>query len=477
MNFVVKSNSFNLVTIWSSTSIKLKKALGNKTFKSWIQPLIPIELVTGCFVLLAPNKFIRDWLKEHCEEQILKFLKSVESQVIAIDIIFSDSSNNVSNKFNSKVDELKINQFSKKSNLFFNKYNKNNYNRITIKNINSVTSIKLDSSLIFNTFVVGRSNELAYAASIRLAESKVLINCNPLCLCGNTGLGKTHLLHAMISSIKAKNPDFKIIYLSGESFMYEFIRAIRFNNTIYFKEQLRSVDVFVIDDIQFISGKDSTQEEFFHTFNALIDQKNQVIMSSNKPPSKLDGMEESLKSRLGWGLVVDILPTTYELRLAILQSKQEMLKTSFPLKILEFLASKITSNIRELEGAMLKISAHSILINREVNIYMVQDILKDLLESKNNIVTVEEIQKKVSDYYNIKVTDMYSACRERSIVRPRQVAMYLTKKITNYSLPVIGKKYGGRDHTTVMHAVNKIELLCKKDMSLNQDVKKLFSFF
>jgi chromosomal replication initiator protein len=287
------------------------------------------------------------------------------------------------------------------------------------------------------------------------------------------GLGKTHLMHAIAWAIRQRNPKRRIIYLSAEKFMFQFIRALRHKDTMAFKQQFRSVDVLMVDDVQFISGKDLTQEEFFHTFNALVDQNRQVIISADKSPSDLDGLEERMRSRLGWGLVADIHPTSYELRLGILQSKAEQMQAEIPLKVMEFLAHKITSNVRELEGALNRIVAHATLIGRPITLETTQEVLSDLLRANDRRVTIDEIQKKVAEHYNIRVADMHSARRARAVARPRQVAMYLAKQLTARSLPEIGRKFGGRDHTTVMHAVRKVEELCGLDQSFGEDVELL----
>jgi chromosomal replication initiator protein len=255
--------------------------------------------------------------------------------------------------------------------------------------------------------------------------------------------------------------------------MYHFIKALRFKNTVVFKEQFRTVDVLMIDDVQFISGKDSTQEEFFHTFNALVDQNKQLIISADKSPQDLEGIEERMRSRLGWGLVADIHPLNYELRLSILQAKSEKLDISIPENVLEFLAHKITTNVRELEGALNRITAFSSLIGKEVNIEMTHDLLRDLLKSSQRKVNIEQIQKKVSEHFNVKMSDMSSARRSRTVVRPRQIAMYLSKNLTSRSLPEIGRRFGNRDHTTVIHAVKKVEELRNLDVSFDEDVELL----
>ncbi len=280
-------------------------------------------------------------------------------------------------------------------------------------------------------------------------------------------------MHAIAWYIRTRHPDRKVVYLSAEKFMYQFVRALRTKDTMAFKEQFRSVDVLMIDDVQFIGGREATQEEFFHTFNALVDQNRQVVISADKSPSDLEGVEERMRSRLGWGLVADIHPTTYELRLGILQSKAEPSGPDIPAKVLEFLAHKITSNVRELEGALNRIVAHATLVGRPISLETTQEVLHDLLRANNRRVTIEEIQKRVSEHFNVRVTDMHSARRARAVARPRQVAMYLSKQLTSRSLPEIGRKFGGRDHTTVMHAVRKIEEIKATDPSFAEDIELL----
>jgi chromosomal replication initiator protein len=333
-------------------------------------------------------------------------------------------------------------------------------------------SAPLDARFTFENFVVGKSNELAHAAARKIADA-VTVPFNPLFLYGGVGLGKTHLMHAIAWHIRRENPSRRVIYLSAEKFMYQFIRALRFKDTMAFKELFRSVDVLMIDDVQFISGKDSTQEEFFHTFNALVDQNRQIIISADKSPSDLEGMEERMRSRLGWGLVADLHPTTYELRLGILQAKAEQMKSPVPAKVLEFLAHKITSNVRELEGALNRISVHTQLTGKGVTLEGAQEMLHDLLRANDRRVTIDEIQKRVAEHYNIRLADMHSARRARAVARPRQVAMFLCKQMTPRSLPEIGRKFGGRDHTTVMHAVRKIEELRSNDRTLAEDIELL----
>jgi chromosomal replication initiator protein len=335
----------------------------------------------------------------------------------------------------------------------------------------------LDPRLTFENFVVGKPNELAHAAARRVAEACVgpaySVPFNPLFLYGGVGLGKTHLMHAIAWHVRNEAPGRKVIYMSAEKFMYQFIRAIRFKSQIDFKEQFRSVDLLMIDDVQFIAGKDTTQEEFFHTFNALVDQNRQIVISADKSPSDLEGLEERMRSRLGWGLVADIHPTTYELRLGILESKTEQMGLRLPQKIMEFLAHKITSNVRELEGALNRLGAHAQLVRRDLTLEAAQELLQDLLRASERRVTIDEIQRRVAEHFNIKMAEMTSSRRARVVARPRQVAMYLAKQLTQRSLPEIGRKFGGRDHTTVMHAVRKIEELKVSDRALAEDVDVL----
>jgi chromosomal replication initiator protein len=281
-------------------------------------------------------------------------------------------------------------------------------------------------------------------------------------------------MHAIAWHIRRTNPNRRVMYLSAEKFMYQFIRALRQKEAIAFKEVFRSVDVLMIDDVQFISGKDSTQEEFFHTFNALVDQNKQLVISADRSPSDIEGLEERVRSRLGWGLVADIHTTSFELRMGILQSKiEKMPGIEIPPKVLEFLAHKITSNVRELEGALNRVVAHSTLVGRSISLETTQDVLQDLLRANDRRITIEDIQKQVALHFNIKVADMHSARRSRSVARPRQVAMFLSKRLTSKSLPEIGRKFGGKDHTTVMHAVKKVDELCATDSEFAQDVEML----
>ena len=332
----------------------------------------------------------------------------------------------------------------------------------------------LDPRFTFDGFVVGKPNEFAYACARRVADHPSSPGFNPLFLYGGVGLGKTHLMHSIAWALTdRKTEPVSVAYMSAEKFMYRFIAAIRSQQTMEFKENLRSVDVLMIDDLQFLIGKDNTQEEFFHTFNYLVEQGKQIVVSADKSPSDLSGLEHRLRTRLGCGMVADLHSTTYELRLSILEAKAARSGVAVPVKVLEFLAHKITSNVRELEGALNRLVAHANLFNRPITLETTHEVLHDILKAHDRRVTIEEIQKKVAEHYSIRLTDMSSARRARAVARPRQVAMYLAKQLTSRSLPEIGRKFGNRDHTTVMHAVSRVTELMRRDGNFAEDVELL----
>ena len=446
---------------WLSLKKDLKKSVGDSAYNNWIKHLNFVSYENNTLSFSLPTKFLRDWIVNNYSDKIKIESKKYLDSINIIKFVVKPNGGRVvpgtartikstDNQWKSTLD-IRSNQQSSYPNEF---------------------GAPLDPRFTFDNFVVGKPNELAFAASQRIAEADN-VSFNPLFLYGGVGLGKTHLMHAMGWKIKELKPDRKVIYLSAEKFMYQFVRALRYKDTSAFKEQFRSIDVLMIDDVQFISGKDNTQEEFFHTFNALVDQGRQIVISSDKSPSDLEGMEERLVSRLNCGLVADIHATTYELRLGILQSKAQKLEVIIPTKVLEFLAHKITSNVRELEGALNRVLAHAQLVGRDISLETTQEVLHDLLRANDRRVTIEEIQKQVASHFNIRVSDMHSARRARSVARPRQVAMYLAKQLTTRSLPEIGRKFGGRDHTTVMHAVRKVDELREHDVTFKEDVELL----
>lgn len=444
---------------WRRAQDQLRQSLGEATYKSWFSEIQCYDFSNGVLILSAPTRFVKDWILNNCRSTIESILKSLDPSILKIDIIVLTAAPKL-----VLVDEKP--EIS--TNLDVVREDDGGWKEGDRDFVGSA----LDQRFTFENFVVGKPNELAYAAARRVAESDA-VTFNPLFLYGGVGLGKTHLMHAIAWHIKKLRPNRKVVYLSAEKFMYQFIRALRYKDTVAFKEQFRSVDVLMIDDVQFISGKDSTQEEFFHTFNALVDQNRQIIVSADKSPSDLEGMEERMKSRLGWGLVADVHPTTYELRLGILQAKAEKIQAAIPMQVIEFLAHKITSNVRELEGALTRIVAYATLVGRAITLEMTQDALKDLLRANDRQISVETIQKKVSERFNVRVADMHSSRRLRNVSRPRQVAMYLVKCLTTHSLPEIGRKFGGKDHTTVMHAVKKVEEIMISDSNFREEVELL----
>ena len=445
---------------WSRVRGRLKSEFGDAAYKSWLQPLRLSGVDGGRVSMSLPSNFMREWVMARYADRIRALWSGEDSAIHAINIAVRgcgptpDTTERRPSGGGTVRAAVTIAPTAKRDD-------------------SQEFDPDLDARYTFDNFIVGKSNEFANAAARRVAEAET-VPFNPLFIYGGVGLGKTHLMNAIAWQIRRRDPKRKVYYLSAEKFTNKFIRALRFEDTIPFKEQFRSADVLMIDDVQFIGGKGSTQEEFFHTFNALVDQNRQLIITGDRSPSDLDGVEERLRSRLGWGLVADIHPTDYELRLGILQSKLEQLGTqNVPERVLEFLAHKITSNIRELEGALNNVVAHATLVGRVVTLETTQELLRDLLRANDRRVTIEEIQKRVAEHFNIRIADMHSARRARAVARPRQVAMSLAKQLTSRSLPEIGRKFGGRDHTTVMHAVKRVEQLMKPDPEFAQDVELL----
>ncbi len=443
---------------WEAVCGRLRSEIGEAAYQSWLKPITVREMADGQVRLSVPTRFMQDWIVTHYADRLCTLWQGENPGIRSVDVVvLSDRPARAADKPAAVVPLPTVPTARRMAPA-----------EETVADIGA----PLDPRFTFERFVVGKPNEFAYAAAQRVADATA-VSFNPLFLYGGVGLGKTHLMHAIAWRIRQSDPTRNVIYLSAEKFMYRFIRALREQNTVDFKEQFRSVDVLMIDDVQFIAGKDSTQEEFFHTFNALVDQGRQIVLSADKSPSNLEGIEERLKSRLNCGLVADIHATTYELRLGILQSKADQLGVEVKRNVLEFLAHKITSNVRELEGALNRIVAHAQLVGRQITLETTQEVLHDLLRANDRRVTIEEIQKRVAEHFNIRISDMHSARRARSVARPRQVAMYLAKQLTTRSLPEIGRKFGGRDHTTVMHAVRKVDELRERDAGFAEDVELL----
>ncbi|MFQ6551078.1 chromosomal replication initiator protein DnaA [Aestuariibius insulae] len=425
---------------WGVVRNELKKTLGTSHYTSWIEPLVFRDLKDGVCTFGVPTTFIGNYVSQNFADQIIYQLNRSGESVkrLAFDVA------NVA---------------------------------AAPSGIATVPSPALEERFTFDRFVVGKPNELAYAAAKRVAEGGP-VSFNPLFLYGGVGLGKTHLMHAIAHELRQRQPELNVLYISAEKFMYEFVRAIRDNTMMDFKHLFRSVDVLMVDDVQFIAGKSSTQEEFFHTFNSLIDDQKQIIISGDRAPGEIKDLEDRIKSRLQCGLVVDLHPTDYELRLGILQSKLTSHQNTDPDVVvadgvLEFLAHRISTNVRVLEGALTRLFAFSSLVGREITLELAQDCLADILRISERKVTVEEIQRKVSEYYSIRLSDMIGPKRKRDYARPRQVAMWFCKQMTSRSLPEIGRRFGGRDHTTVIHGVRRIEDLRIKDSQLSDDLENL----
>lgn len=468
----------DMTSQWQRIKSRMQVELGEATFNSWLKPVDLIGIGDGQVMLAAPTRFIRSWIATHQTDRLLALWQEEDANIQRVEILVRsdrrapEGPSAVPGDETGRATDAPSVPMPKRPAM----------SSATAKSdemdlVDAQVGAPLDERFTFDNFIVGKSNELAHAAARRVSEATE-VTFNPLFLYGGVGLGKTHLMHAIAWDIRRRHPERKVLYLSAEKFMYQFVRALRFKDTMAFKQQFRTVDVLMVDDVQFISGKESTQEEFFHTFNALVDHNHQVIISADRSPSDLDGIEERIRSRLGWGLVADIHPTDYELRLGILQAKAEsMQRRSGPIDIppgtLELLANRITSNVRELEGGLTRVVAYASLVGRPISLEMAQDVLRDLLRSNEPKITIEEIQRRVAQYYNIRLADMLSPRRARTVARPRQVAMYLSKQLTTRSLPEIGRKFGGRDHTTVIHAVRRIDELCKEDSGIEEDVDLL----
>ena len=437
---------------WASLQTELLQSVGKNNYVTWIEPLKLIALEDGVARFDVPTVFFGDWVSRNFSYPIRQLFS--KSGVVVDRLEFKVSA---PSKFVSVGRKAPV--------------------KIRPTQDDEVPSAPLDARFTFDSFVVGKPNELAHAAARRVAEGDS-VSFNPLFLYGGVGLGKTHLMHAIAQELSQRRPDLRVLYLSAEQFMYRFVQALRERQVMGFKELFRSVDVLMVDDVQFIAGKDSTQEEFLHTFNALIDQNKQIVISADRAPGEIKDLEERIKSRLQCGLVVDLHPTDYELRLGILRQKVDYYRQQYQGLtlvdgVLEFLAHRITTNVRVLEGALTRLFAFANLVGREITLELTQDCLSDILRASDRKITIEEIQRKVSEHYSIRLSDMIGPKRLRTIARPRQVAMYLAKQLTPRSLPEIGRRFGGRDHTTIIHGVRKIEELMSIDSQLSDDLQLL----
>lgn len=445
------------VTIWQKCLGLLQEEYPAQQFNTWLRPL-QAEIIDTTLILLAPNRFVVDWVKKNFYSRIVELITQLspnEIKLVSVEI----GSNNTPPKTTAEtpIETTVTAPVIKTSVKKTAEHYKNSY---------------LNKKFVFDTFVEGNSNQLAKAASLQIGE-RPGDAYNPLFIYGGVGLGKTHLMHAVGNTILKNNPEAKVLYLHSERFVADMVKALQTNSINEFKRFYRSLNALLIDDIQFFAGKDRSQEEFFHTFNALLEGQQQIILTSDRYPKEIEGVEERLKSRFGWGLTVAVEPPELETRVAILISKAASSNIELPYEVAFFIAKRIRSNVRELEGALRRVIANSHFTGKSITIDFVNEALRDLLALQDKLVTIDNIQKTVVEYYKIKVADLLSKRRSRSIARPRQMAMALAKELTNHSLPEIGDQFGGRDHTTVIHACRKVKELILEAGDFAEDYKNL----
>ena len=453
-----KSENFSLKKLdWKNIQLDMKEKLGNDIYESWLKKIDFIDEFNNYILISVSTRFIRDWITSRYLDQILQIVKNHKKEITRIEFKISDQKKEIAEVNNKNIDY----KIEDNKNVSFLKDSFFQYNRI-------------DPNKNFENFIIGTSNKLAFEASKKVSED--LAHYNPLYLYGGVGMGKTHLLNAIGKKIKLKK---KVMFISAERFMYQFVKSIKSNEMVKFKDYFRNTDVLLIDDIQFMNGKEAMQEEFFHTFNALIDKGSQVIVSADRAPNKLSRIQERIKSRFAGGLVVDIQNSDYELRYKIIKAKIDELKLSqsisfnIPEEIQKFISSEIRTSVRELVGALNRIISFSRIYNKLPTLAEVKAILKDLLNLSENKVTIDLIQTVVCQFFKISKNEMLSARRSRYLVRPRQTAIYLAKLLTSKSLPEIGRSFSNRDHTTVIHSVKTIEKLRKQDKELNLNIDNL----
>ncbi len=455
---------------WMRIRSRLQQDVGDVEYRSWLRQMTLAAIDGDEVTVMLPTRFLRDWVRSHYGERITMLWQQANPAIRRVEIrVGKGRSTDAPHVDDRSGGGLAESLAPPPAPPPAARAPGNGVVRVAEE-----MTAPLDPRFTFDSFVVGKPNEFAYACARRVAENPGCKEFNPLFLYGGVGLGKTHLMHATGLELTRRGaPPATVAYMSAEKFMYRFIAAIRSQQTIEFKDHLRSVDVLMIDDLQFLIGKDNTQEEFFHTFNALVDAGKQIVVSADKSPSDLSGLEDRLRTRLGCGMVADLHATTFELRISILEAKATRAQADVPSRVLEFLAHKITTNVRELEGSLNRLIAHAHLFSRPITLETAQEVLHDILRAHDKRVTIDEIQRRVAEHYNMRIGDMVSARRARAVARPRQVAMYLAKQLTSRSLPEIGKKFGNRDHTTVMHACTRINELIAADSGFAEDVNLL----
>ena len=438
-----------LKDLWDKTLNIIKGELTEVSFNTWIKSIVPTKIENDTLRLGVPNNFTKDILEGRYKDLLINAIKLITSKQFTIEFfILSEETFGLEEK--APKTEPKKNVVA-----------------------NDEMSATLNPKYTFDSFVIGNSNRFAHAAALAVAESPARAY-NPLFVYGGVGLGKTHLMHAIGHYILQNNPKAKICYVSSEKFTNELINSIKDDKNVEFRNKYRNVDVLLIDDVQFIAGKERTQEEFFHTFNELHESNKQIILSSDRPPKEIPTLEDRLRSRFEWGLIADIQPPDFETRIAILKKKADVENLNIPNEVMVYIATKIKSNIRELEGALIRIVAYSSLTNKEISVDLASEALKDIISSKHaKQITIELIQDVVSSYFNLRIEDFKSQRRTRNVAFPRQIAMYLCRKLTDMSLPKIGEEFGGRDHTTVIHAYEKVSENLKTDESLQETISDL----
>lgn len=442
----------NIDALWDQVLSHMEKKVSKPSYETWLKSTKAFSLKEDTLTITAPNEFARDWLEGRYTQLISSVLYDVIGEELMVKFIIPQNQQN--------ADGGLVQPPEKKKNT-----NDNDQNEFPQHMLNKKNN--------FDTFVIGSGNRFAHAASLAVAEAPAKAY-NPLFIYGGVGLGKTHLMHAIGHYVLEHNPSAKVVYLSSEKFTNEFINSIRDNKAVEFRNKYRSVDVLLIDDIQFLAGKESTQEEFFHTFNTLHEESKQIVISSDRPPKEIPTLEDRLRSRFEWGLITDITPPDLETRIAILRKKAKADGLDIPNEVMLYIANQIDSNIRELEGALIRVVAYSSLINKDINADVAAEALKDIIpSSKPKIITIKDIQKAVGEQFSVKLEDFKAKKRTKTVAFPRQVAMYLSRELTDSSLPKIGEEFGGRDHTTVIHAHEKISNMIKIDPQLQQHVKEI----
>jgi len=442
------------VAVWNQCMSFLKGDLTSAEYNTWILPLQAAE-EEGKIRLYAPNRFVRNWVEQNYERRIFEICSHLSNGRITSVLILVGSRQRDS----GFVDGLGGESDTSTRNAGF-------------ANAERRAASNLSGGFTFDTFVEGKSNQIARAASMQIGQNPGSVY-NPLFVYGGVGLGKTHLMHAVGNMVLDSNPAARVVYLHSERFVAEMVKALQHNSIDEFKKRYRSLNALLIDDVQFFAGKERSQEEFFHTFNALFESRQQIVLSSDRFPKEVTGLEERLKSRFGWGLTVAIEPPDLETRVAIIQSKAAHIGVDLPEEVAFFVGRRIRSNVRDLEGALRRLVANSEFTGTPINLGFAKDALRDMLAAQDKQVTMENIQKTVAEYYKIRVTELLSSKRNRSIARPRQMAMALAKELTKHSLPEIGVAFGGRDHTTVLHATRKIKTLRDTDGGIEEDYKNL----